>query len=115
MYLSYFLYFCTGNSIFELILANLMTNLRELINTKIARIMTDFLGHSNIFATLRRSPTREVTTPLFYARVARVKGSAKAECRAKLAWAMPRRSLPSPVRAIYGFFWYKPREIALFF
>ena len=63
MYLSYFLYFCTGNSIFELILANLMTNLRELINTKIARIMTDFLGHSNIFATLRRSPTREVTTP----------------------------------------------------
>ena len=52
MYLSYFLYFCTGNSIFELILANLMTNLRELINTKIARIMTDFLGHSNIIATL---------------------------------------------------------------
>ncbi len=39
----------------------------------------------------------------------------QAECRAKLAWAMPRRSLPSPVRAIYGFFWYKPREFGLFF
>lgn len=29
-----------------------MTNLRELINTKIARIMTDSFGHSNNFATL---------------------------------------------------------------
>lgn len=33
-----------------------MTNLRELINTKIARIMADILGHSNNFATLSLSP-----------------------------------------------------------
>lgn len=32
-----------------------MTNLRELINTKIARIMTDSFGHSNNFATLSLS------------------------------------------------------------
>ena len=55
MYLSYFLYFCTGNSIFELIFAYLMTNLRELINTKIARIMADILGHFNNFITLSLS------------------------------------------------------------
>ena len=30
-------------------------------------------------------------------------------------WTALRRSLPSPVRAIYGFFWYKPREVGLFF
>lgn len=29
-----------------------MTNLRELINTKIARIMADILGHFNNFITL---------------------------------------------------------------
>ena len=32
-----------------------MTNLRELINTKITRIMTDSFGHSNNFATLSLS------------------------------------------------------------
>ena len=28
-------------------------------DTKIIKIMANFLGHSHIFATLRRSPTRE--------------------------------------------------------
>ncbi len=38
-----------------------MTNLRELINTKIARIMTDSFGHSNNFATLSLSLSYALT------------------------------------------------------
>lgn len=44
-----------------------MTNLRELINTKIARIMTDFLGHSNNFATLSLSLSLSPSLSLIYA------------------------------------------------
>ena len=42
-----------------------MPYLRELNNTNTAKIMAETFGRYNIFATLslRRSPTREVTTP----------------------------------------------------
>ena len=39
----------------------------------------------------------------------------QAECRAELAPAMSRRSLPSPERAIFGFSWSEPREACMFF
>ena len=40
-----------------------MTNLRELINTKITRIMTDSFGHSNNFATLSLSYALTASPP----------------------------------------------------
>jgi len=68
---------------------------REMLNNaNTAKIMAETFGRYNIFATLsplslRRSPTREVTTP-FILRAGRP-------------------------RLVYGFFWYKPREVGLFF
>lgn len=44
-----------------------MTNLRELINTKIARIMTDSFGHSNNFATLSYALTASPPPLIKYA------------------------------------------------
>lgn len=46
-----------------------MTNLRELINTKIARIMTDSFGHSNNFATLSYALTASPPHLIIYAPV----------------------------------------------
>ena len=75
-----------------------MTRREErLNNANAAKRMTDFLGHSNNFATLSLSQalayTREVVTRfLFYARVVRVKGSAsrvQSGARSSYAEAQP--------------------------
>ena len=79
--------------------------------------MSTKFGHSDKLITLSQALAykRDNNNTSSFMRGSPASRAVQAECRAKLAWTMPRRSLPSPERAIYGFSCITAREAAVFF